>query len=215
MKLRHLLAVALIGLALKTNAAITFSGGSGTNLTMTVTQDIAIPLNASLTGSEIGIVLKDVYNSDQGTVVSSTSGYGSLGSTAFSIALQGGGNNDGNNYHTFGTYGFSTGVISPRDLVLFVNLSSSNGQSGDTLNISAGSVTQFFVNITSPDNISDSTIIQAVLNIGSFPGGSDPFTIASVTVPEPATYALGFGTFALSIVGLRRWRKAKAENTQA
>jgi hypothetical protein len=183
-----------------------FSGGNGQDLTVTLTQPLAIPFNAPSDGNSLGfvLVLEDLYSTaqpQQGYFPNTR--YGSAGSITATLQYQNGSTLLGTDYAMWGTPGFNLGIIDPTDFIAglqFQYASLPSAKPGDTLLVGAGTIViPHFLGIVRPD------LPVTTIQISNGSTG-DPFSAAwpidLVTVPEPT--AAGLAGLGLWILWARR-----------
>jgi hypothetical protein len=145
MKTRTLLLL-LLSLHLPCSAAFIFSGGNGMDLTVTLTEDLAIPFNAPSDGNSLGFVfvLEDVYSirhPQQGMFPNTL--YGTPGSITSLLHYEGSSNRLATDYAIWGTPGFDLGIIDGNDFIgtfQYQYPDLPNAQPGDILVIKAGTI---------------------------------------------------------------------------
>ncbi len=191
--------LALLATNLACSAEFIFTGGNGSDLTVTLTQPLAIPFNAPSDGNSLGfvLVLEDLYRSpqpQQGYFPDTP--YGSPGSISATLRRQDGSRLPGTDYAIWGTPGFDLGIIDPTDFIAgiqFQNATLPIAQPGDTLLIGAGTIViPHFLGIVHPDL----PVTTVQISNGST---GDPFSAAwsvdLVTVPEPTAAGLAGTAF--------------------
>jgi hypothetical protein len=171
-------------------ANLTFSGGNGTPLTMTLTEPVTYTITSTVAATQLGFAFQGVGNVLGNTTlgVNSTLVYAINGGAPIAISFMTSGATSGDLANT--TYMFSAGTAPSISL-------------GDTVLLSAGAVTTMSnVTAAAPANGSYPTFIynRNGTRISSF-------GTSAVTAPEPGTLAL----LAIGGVGfvsrLRRGRK--------
>jgi hypothetical protein len=178
------LASLLIAVAPLARAAVlvplTFSGGGGTPLTITVTQPITYVVTATPAGG-ILFDFKSVGNLFNGTV-------NVTGSMTYSV------NGGAANTITTGTTGAAAGTIAATDLLLFHNPATAAALN-NTIVLSAGSVTTA-VNVGSAAPANGSFAATLVDQSGN--------QVGTGSVPEPATATTLAAATALTLLQRRR-----------
>ena len=214
MKLR--VCLALLATSLTCSGEFNFTGGNGQDLTVTLTQPLAIPFNAPSDGSSLGfvLVLEDVYSSpqpQQGYFPDTP--YGSPGSISATLQRQDGSRLPGTAYAMWGTPGFNLGIIDPTDFIAgvqFQNATLPIAQPGDTLLIGAGTIViPHFLGIVDPDL--PVTTVQ-ISNGSTGHPFSAAWSVDLVTVPEPTPAGLAWTGFCAFWVCSRLFSRANRGN---
>lgn len=156
-----LLLLLVLSVRLPCPAAFIFSGGNGEDLTVTLTEDLAIPFNAPSDGNSYGFVfvLEDVYSvrHPQQALFPNTL-YGTPDSITSHLHYQSGSNRLATDYAIWGTPGFDLGIVDQNDFIgSFQYYYPSHGdlpnaKPGDVLIIKAGSIViRNYLRIARPD----------------------------------------------------------------
>lgn len=176
--------------------AVIFGGGTdGNPVTLTITEDIVIPITQSSANHFLfGFIFKDVYDSPQaftGTIPPTS--HSDSGVIHATLDPGNGASIASTSYNTWGGYSLPVGDLTPLDFFGILAFSFTPVAEGGSFVIHAGTIV-LAPSVLLPDNPVSEILVM----------NSSSVALGSTTIPEPSTLVLSFALGGAAFLRRRR-----------